>query len=239
VEELDLLKNVFISNGYPPSLVRKTIAISWKTAEQKKCQEMIETDAVNEEAKEFFDTIHVPFVENFTQYIQRELRKINVGVVMKKGPTIFSKVCKMKSHKELQKSKDVIYAIECKSCKRQYIGETSKTFEERRHQHQGCVKRGEMSNGISAHLNENMDHKIEWEDFKILDKESIWARRKIKEALYIQIADKGNDLRNLMNLDKGWELDRRWHAITRDLQIMNAIDDVTQEDEAIMENISD
>ena len=48
------------------------------------------------EEKEFYDVhvLHIPYIKNFSGYIQKELRKINVRVVMKKSATIQSRVCR-------------------------------------------------------------------------------------------------------------------------------------------------
>ena len=60
-------------------------------------------------------------------------------------------------------------------------------FCDRRSQHQRDVKNKMPSNGLYAHLKENKGHKIYWEGFVYLDSERNWKRRKIKEAIYINV----------------------------------------------------
>ena len=44
-------------------------------------------------------------------------------------------------------------------------------------------------------------------------------RRKIKESLFINISDKGNEISNLMNLERGLAIDSCWRAMTDDMKI--------------------
>ena len=59
----------------------------------------------------------------------------------------------------------------------------------------------------------NEGHKINWEKVCFLGKEKNWKGRKIKEAIYINaivpttLMDK-----ELMNLEKGFELDPIWRG---------------------------
>ena len=38
----------------------------------------------------FFEVLHAPYVKGFTEGLQRSLRKLNIGVVPKKGVTLYS-----------------------------------------------------------------------------------------------------------------------------------------------------
>ena len=66
---------------YPKGLVVKIIKESWAVELRK----MIEMEFVQSKEKksDFYDVLLIPYVENFSGFIQKELKKINVGVVMK------------------------------------------------------------------------------------------------------------------------------------------------------------
>ena len=66
MEELCLLRNVFILNGYPVKLV-----------------------------KECYDVLHAPYVKGFSEGLQRKLRKFNIGYVPKRGETLHTHLCKL------------------------------------------------------------------------------------------------------------------------------------------------
>ena len=114
MEELELLKNVFISNGYPEKLVLKTMKESWAKETLKAVLVGIEQEVeVITREKAFFEVLHAPYVKGFTEGLQRSLRKLNIGVVPKKGETLYSHVCKLKQKKEKDEHKDVIYSVPC------------------------------------------------------------------------------------------------------------------------------
>ena len=86
-EELQLLvlNDVFISNGYPVKLVKETIKKSWETETLKKIRITIinENGMLEEKESEFYDVLHVPYVQGFSERLQRKLKRLNVGVVPK------------------------------------------------------------------------------------------------------------------------------------------------------------
>ena len=109
----------------------------------------------------------------------------------------------------------MIYAVECETCGVQYVGETGQHYCDRRKQHQSDVKNKKTTNGISEHLRNNQEHKINWEKITFLDKEDNWKGRKIKEALYINTLNPSVTMHpsRVMNLEKGFELDTIWRVI--------------------------
>ena len=63
----------------------------------------------------FCEVLHVPYVKGFSEGLQRKLRKLKIGVVPKKGETLYSHLCKQK--KEKDESKDAVYSIRCDTCR--------------------------------------------------------------------------------------------------------------------------
>ena len=114
--------------------------------------------------------------------MQRKLRKFNIGYVPKRGETLYTHLCKLKQRVELEDRKNVVYAVECKTCGIPYVGETGQHYCDRRRQHQVDVRNKKTTNGISEHLKHNQDHEINWEKIIFLDKEDHWKGRKLKEA---------------------------------------------------------
>ena len=82
LDELNLLRDVFVSNGYPYKLVNKTVNESW-SVELKKC--ISEEFGEKSENDEYFEVLQAPYVRGFTERLQKELNKFGVGFVMKKG----------------------------------------------------------------------------------------------------------------------------------------------------------
>ena len=212
LEELALLRNVFISNGYPEKLVRETLNKSWEAETLKAVIVGVEQEVNLEKSKEYVDVLHAPYVKGFSEGLQRKLNKIGIGYVPKKGETLYSNLCKLKQKVDMDYWKDVVYAVRCGTCGVCYIGETGQHFCDRRDQHKRDVNQKKWSNAFYSHLQKNDDHEINWEEVVYLDKEKNWKGRKIKEAIYINALNPTSTAKqeNVMNLEKGYELDSIW-----------------------------
>ena len=51
---------------------------------------------IEEQRKDYVEVLHALYVKGFTEGLQRNLMKLNVGVVPKKGETLYSNLCKLK-----------------------------------------------------------------------------------------------------------------------------------------------
>ena len=134
----------------------------------------IEQDVEVEKRKEFYEVLYVPYVKGFSEGLQQKMRKLNIGVVPKKGEMLYSHLCKLKQKKEKDENKYVVYSIPCDTCRVRYVGETDQHFYDRRTQHQRDVKNRKLSNGLYAYLKANKGHKINWDGFVSLDSEKNW-----------------------------------------------------------------
>jgi len=219
---LELLRNVFICNGYPKKLVEKTITDSWKVELKKQIyNELEEADPDHhekEEKSEYFDTLHAPYIAGFSEKLAKDLKHINVGITFSKGRTFFNSFCRLKPPCAQDMRKNVIYCLNCKTCPQIYIGETQQWFPSRRYQHQYAVKKKTQTNGIAQHVTKTK-HQIDWENTIFLDSETHWRRRKIKEALYIDSLNPGKQISNkIMNLEKGFDISGCWKEFSSDIR---------------------
>ena len=165
--------------------MKKTIDESWAHELKKSFEREIKPQEEKVENDEYYDILHIPFIKNFSGFLGSEFKKLNIGVVMKKGRTIGSVLMHLKPQRAQTETKDIVYGIQCSTCKKMYIGETGQKICQRRKQHQSDVRRKIKTNGIYNHLKENPDRSINWENQKILMKEANWRLRKIKESILI------------------------------------------------------
>ena len=70
LEELDLLKDVFIGNGYPEHLVTKTLNESWPRETLKAVLKGVQQDVEVENQKDFFEVLHAPYVKGFSEEVE-------------------------------------------------------------------------------------------------------------------------------------------------------------------------
>jgi len=215
LDELNLLRDVFVSNKYPYKLVNKTVNESW-SVELKKC--ISEEFGEKSENHEYFEVLHAPYVRGFTERLQKELNKFGVGFVVKKGTTLASLLCKLKQKPEKEDKKDIDYIINCKSCEMKYIGETGQQFRTRKEQHKRDVKNKVSTNGIYNHLKHNKKHQIDWDGAVFIDRESHFMRRKIKESIYINALDASDKHTKIMNLEKGVYTNPCWNEFNSEVR---------------------
>jgi len=218
LDELNLLKDVFVSNGYPYKLVNKTVNESWSSELKKWAAENFEEEDDKKEKNEYFEVLHAPYVHGFTERLQKELKTFGIGFVMKKGTTLASVLCKLKQKTEKEQKKNMDYIIKCKTCDMKYVGETGQQFHTRKQQHQRDVKNRVSTNGIYNHLKNNKKHKIGWDDAVFIDREPHFMRRKIKESIYINALDPSEKHSKIMNLEKGIATNPCWNEFNSEVR---------------------
>ena len=223
LSELELLRNVFISNGYPRRLVDRTINNSWKVELKKQVYTSLSEEGIldHEEEEEnpgYYNTLNAPYIAGFSERLAKDLKGIDVGVTFCKGRTLYNSFCRLKPPCSKDMRKNVVYCIGCKSCPQVYLGETQQWFPSRKYQHEYAVKNNSKTNGIAQHIMET-NHEIDWENRKFLDSESHWRRRKIKEALFIDCLNPQKEVTDsIMNLEKGLEISECWKEFNQDIR---------------------
>jgi len=217
MEELNLLKDVFIANGYPEKLVTETIKQSWES-ETLKAIINEAGDVVIEEKTEYYDILHAPYIQGFSEGLQKKLRRFNIGYAPKKGKTLYDFLCHLKPKIPKENEKDVVYAIPCQNCKMHYVGETSQHFCDRRKQHARDVVNKKETNGIYCHIKTHSSHQPDWDNFKFIDREKNWKSRKIKESLYINALNPTDFMDNVMNIEKGIAVNDCWMEFNTEIR---------------------
>ena len=69
LDELDLLRDVFVSNGYPRKLINRTIKDSWRKELEKEVKQL-QTEQHGEQQdnnNEYYDPLHTPYNAGFSE----------------------------------------------------------------------------------------------------------------------------------------------------------------------------
>ena len=133
VEKKQLLSNAFIACGFPISDVDRIVQNYKPKTEEEKLQEG--------ENLSKLDKMYLSYIPRVSNKLKKQLRKLNIHVVFKRGRTIGSILCNNKPKNTNDKRKNVIYRILCE-CRIVYDGETGQWFDARVQQHQTAVKTG-------------------------------------------------------------------------------------------------
>ena len=122
--------------------------------------------------------------QKISDILREQLKKENVKVFFTRGRTIHDLICNNKPKIPRERSKNKVYQIPCKDCKKIYIGETSQWFDERESQHKRAVSNKDTTNGIAQHVYET-SHIINWEKAELIDSHKYQQNRFFfKKKLY-------------------------------------------------------
>ncbi len=94
--------------------------------------------------------------------------------------TLFAK--KFKKYNKFESP--CVYKLKCKNCTKSYVGETGRTLEIRKHEHEKLKEYSAVSN----HVRE-FGHEIDFQNPGILINESNLRKRKILESLFLKKTD--------------------------------------------------
>ena len=89
--------------------------------------------------------------------------------------------------KDPQKNKDkgIVYRIPWEDCSEVYIGETGRPLKTRITEHKRAVNQMDTKNAYAVH-SDVLNHRINWDRSKVIDREKRWKERKIKESIQIR-----------------------------------------------------
>ena len=109
LEELDVLKNVFVRNGYAEQLVTKNLQESWPRETVK----AVLKGVCKLKMERIILRFSMKYIKGFTEGLQRRLRNLTIGFVPKRRETICTNLCKLKQKVEFEDCKDAIYSVPC------------------------------------------------------------------------------------------------------------------------------
>lgn len=125
--------------------------------------------------------------------------------------TLRQQLVRVKTPRPELKMKNVIYEVPCRDCTSVYIGETGKCLQVRLTDHKAAVMCCDRKNGIATHSWDH-DHRVNWEEARVIGTEPFYWKRRVLEALSIRSHD------TTSNLDCGLLLDPIWTPL---LDVLN------------------
>ena len=116
--EMVHLKITFRANGYPITLINKTLQ------KQKPNQTTTNRDTNRNTDQERPKVLYLPYVKHTSELIQRACRRLGIRVVFKSHGTLHRTLMRVKNARPELKMKEVVYEVPCKDCECSYIGKT-------------------------------------------------------------------------------------------------------------------
>ena len=163
--------------------VRRSLAIcgykdwAWETATRNKARNNQRIPRHNIQRSK--GNVGIPYVEGITESLQRLFRSHGVNAYVQPQNTLRSLLVAPKDKADKLEKCGAVYQVSCKVCPSTYVGESARPLKTRLDEHT------RPSSPVGEHST-SLQHDIDWDGVKVLDKEDNWFRRGVKEAINIK-----------------------------------------------------
>ncbi len=168
-KEMNHIKESLSKNGYPAKLIR--------TCEHPRPGE---SGAIHQ------GKVVLPYIKGVSEQISRTLSKYGIQVAhrcIKKLRTCFKSA---KDPVPETSQCGVVYKICCRDCDMKYIGQTKNSLSTRVGQHQAALRLMQPEKSALAEHAINCDHRIDWGNPAVIEKEARWRHRIFLETWHTQ-----------------------------------------------------
>ena len=123
------------------------------------------------------------YVEGTSEKLWRILRFHKIRSTSYTKNTLHKLLCKPKDRVATEDKNNIVYEIDCSNCQAVYFGESKQSLKSRSVEHKRSVRNCGCDNEIAKHCWE-ADHNFNWDQKKVIDRESRLIPRKIKETMH-------------------------------------------------------
>ena len=178
-KEHEHIKKVLSVAGYPKW--------TWQKASHTSPARSDTTD----NSEKSYGSVKLPYIQGLTEKLSRRMRANGVQVHVRPLHKLRNVLVSPKDTTPHLQLANIVYMIECEAegCSERYVGETGRKLEVRSKEH---MKKGP----VSDHL-QQASHTFTIQNTKVLERETDWFRRGVKEAIQIYQQDA------TLNLDRG------------------------------------
>ncbi|KAI8499018.1 hypothetical protein Bbelb_234710 [Branchiostoma belcheri] len=155
------LRGALAKCGYQNWTFNKALIPSDQSKKTQKCKPLTNKNKAN---------ITIPYVQGVSEKLRRIFQNFNIATNFKPHSTPRQRLVHPKDRPHKGTKANVIYRLKCEgtNCNNTYIGETSRP----------------LKAAIFHHLQHNQGHSFKLESTDVLDRETRWWERGVKEAIY-------------------------------------------------------
>jgi hypothetical protein len=176
--ELKYIRQELIENGYPNRKIEREIAKAIQRFNNPKSQQS-ESDDIEQK------TISIPYINKLSQRIARAVQFADIRCVMIPNESIRTLLRPLKDPLSTNEISNCIYRIDCTGCDSTYVGETKRRMKSRLTEHKAAVRNANSKDSaLAAHAIDKL-HYPDWENIKIVSRDSNFRTRRFKEAAEI------------------------------------------------------
>ena len=128
-------------------------------------------------------SINLPYVEGTSEKLRRILRSHKIRSTFYTEKTLRKLLCKPKDEVATE-DKNIAYEIDCSNYQAVYFGESKRSLKSRSDEHKRSARNCDCDkNEIAKHC-WGADHNFNWDQKKVIDRESRLIPRKIKKTIH-------------------------------------------------------
>ncbi|XP_044751862.1 uncharacterized protein LOC123311819 [Coccinella septempunctata] len=189
-EGINNLMEIFKQNGYPRGLLTKLLFSSNITDQQQ---------TRNTETTEEIHYASYPNINGLTGKLKRIFQGENVKIAVHNQKTVKNLYSRLKDPIETAVKSNVVYEVKCENCEQTYIGQTSQWIKRRMALHKSDITKHPERCALASHAF-NLDHRVNFEDVKVLKTEKNYRKRLVLEM--IEINKKENTINKKTDTNK-------------------------------------
>ncbi|XP_045463451.1 uncharacterized protein LOC123673068 [Harmonia axyridis] len=175
-EGIQNLLEILRQNGYPYGMLKKLLYASDTT----EAPQLIRSEEVTEE-------IHYasyPNIHGLTKKLINIFKHEKVKIAIYNKKTVGNLYTKLKDPIQTLLKSNVVYEVKCEDCEKIYIGHTSQWLKSRLALHKSDIAKHPDRCALATHAF-NLNHKINFEEAKVLKTEKNYKKRLILEMIEI------------------------------------------------------
>ena len=176
------IKQVLRENGYQESIISKIFKRITNNRSLPQLQQQMQAADIQEE--EIQMSINLQYVEGTSEKLWRILRSNEIRLTFYTENTLCKLLCKPKVRVATEDKNNIVYEIDCSNCEAVCFSESKWSLKSRSDEHKRSVRNCDCDkNEIAKHCWE-ADNNFNWNQKKVIDRESRLIPRKIKYTIH-------------------------------------------------------
>jgi len=179
---LEIVKNILLSNCYPIELINRKIRERILTIKNNNITAKSQSKNVRVNGR---NLLVLPYIKGISNGIKRALGNC-VDVIYTIPKKLSHIIKKGKDKLDTKSNTDVVYKIECRDCDKVYIGQTKRHLETRIKEHKNNIKNSSGNYSVVTNYRLSEEYDFKWDEPIILHKERNRRKREIAEMFFIK-----------------------------------------------------
>ena len=176
------IKQVLKENRYQEGIICKIFRRITNNYSLPQSQQLTQATDIQEE--EIRMSINLPYVEGTSEKLRRILRSHKIRSTFYTEMTLRKLLCKPKDRVATEDKNNIVYEIDCSNCEAVYFGESKRSLKSRSDEPKRSIRNCDCDKNEIAKHSWEADHNSNWDQEKVIDRESRLIPRNIKETIH-------------------------------------------------------